>query len=392
MLQKATNAKENSTNGEIEEEIRLAWNKVYMDSYLDSSTDKVEALETELKGSEVKRNGDFLDIKYKGKDISINATTGEIKQPLPVIKAGEKAPATSNAQYKSGNYTAIIPAGFMVSDVKIVNETTGEVEKDETTIETGLVIRDDAENEFVWIPVGIPWRSASNKRITLARYEFKDANDSTSGTIVQVKTDGGAISVTDPWNNSFEVTEEAPREIGTNNAVAKNINDFISKTNAAGGFWIGRYEARTTSQTSRSSSSDPLTAVTEKPGNAVYNYIKQTDASVKAREMYSENKYFESDLINSYAWDTATLFLQEYDNREGTNFKPYSIQKSYNVDYPLAIGTIAETNKDKICNVYDMASNCYEWTTETAVGSNGPCVKRGGDYGGYFNYTSGRLR
>ena len=332
-----------------------------MDSYLDSNTNKAIALQAELKGSEVKPNGDFLDITYKEKTLSINATTGAIKQPLPVITAGQKAPATSNAQYKSGNYTAVIPAGFKVSN-----------QPGESSIETGLVIKDDAGNEFVWIPVGIPRKSDSSKTIELSRYTF-----------------GSNGTPTNQDSNSY--FEEEPRETGTNNAVAKNINEFISKTNVAGGFWIGRYEARTTSSTARSSSSDPLTAVTEKPEYSVYNYIKQTDASAKAIAMYDENDYFQSDLINSYAWDTATLFLQEYDNRTGSNFTKYSWQNSINKGSLLATGTVSETNKDKICNVYDMASNCYEWTTETSSNSPYPCVKRGGYCNDSDYYTSLRI-
>ena len=69
-----------------------------------------------------------------------------IDQPLPTITAGQTAPSGSNAVYKSGDYTA-------VSDVKVVNETTGVVEKDETTIENGLVVTDGSGNQWVWIPV-----------------------------------------------------------------------------------------------------------------------------------------------------------------------------------------------------------------------------------------------
>ena len=91
--------------------------------------------------------------------------------------------------------------------------------------------------------------------------------------------------------------------------------------------------------------------------------------------MYSANNYFESDLINSYAWDTAVLFLQEYDNRieavkDNSNYKAkYSIQARLSVrikNTGTNASSIAEDNKDKICNVYDMADNCYEWTTETS--------------------------
>ena len=49
---------------------------------------------------------------------------------------------TENATYTSGAYTAVIPTGFKISEVE-----------GEDAIETGLVIKDASDNEFVWIPV-----------------------------------------------------------------------------------------------------------------------------------------------------------------------------------------------------------------------------------------------
>ena len=64
----------------------------------------------------------------------------EIKRPAPEITTGQKAKVDSI--YKSGSYTAIIPAGFTVSN-----------EPGESSIENGLVVKDGSENEWVWIPV-----------------------------------------------------------------------------------------------------------------------------------------------------------------------------------------------------------------------------------------------
>ena len=40
----------------------------------------------------------------------------------------------------------------------------------------------------------------------------------------------------------------------------------------------------------------------------------------------------------------------------------------------------ATSKVDKQCNIFDMAGNCREWTTETSSDSNIPCVYRGGCY------------
>lgn len=343
MLQKAQTAKETSTEAEIEEEIRLAWNKVYADNYLNNYTIYQKA--SELKNA-LNENGNgniaILDndentVRYRGKEICIDEETGgiDIRQPLPTIGNGEKA-VNSNAIFKSGNYTAVIPSGFTVSN-----------HPGESSIETGLVIRDDAGNEFVWIPVGIKKISNPEEKILLGRYDF--AQDGTPSTY------SGSYVEEDSSNRTYP---------NYSNIVAKNINKFIENTNKAGGFWIGRYEARTTSSTARTAQTNELTEATENPENAIYDYVTQIDAATVSQRMYADNKYFECDLTNSYAWDTATLFLQEYDDRENRSI-PYS---QYCAGY----------NEDKICNIFDMSRNRFEWVTETINNSGSPYVRRGG--------------
>ena len=98
--------------------------------------------------------------------------------------------------------------------------------------------------------------------------------------------------------------------------------------------------------------------------------------------------------MNSYAWDTAVYFLQKFDNRANkASLKPYSQQTSLN-DSLASQGTnnLSEGSKqDVICNVYDMASNCWEWTTETYSSSDSPCTDRGGVYGNSYDCTSSRF-
>ena len=109
--------------------------------------------------------------------------------------------------------------------------------------------------------------------------------------------------------------------------------------------------------------------------------------------MYSSSN-FESDLINSYAWDTAIVFIQEfsgdtnYSQQRGRN-TARAVQKCGEsiLDYNLDEGDVAQ---DIRCNIYDMAGNTYEWSTETYSNTNYPCVYRGGSYGGTSYYTSYR--
>ena len=257
-----------------------------------------------------------------------------------------------------------VPAGFKIK----VDDTTNNA----TTVDKGIVIIDNNENEFVWIPTGKIYtdtaKTESNaKTINLNRYTF-DSNGN-------------------PTAQNDAVIEGWCQELATStrgNTTAKDINDFKTKASStgSGGFYIGRYEARTV--TARTAETDPITILTTKASEYVYNYVTQIQAADLARNMYKDSTKFTSDLMNSYSWDTATLFLQTF----GTN-STYSRQTRVSSSY-ASTGTNNQETKDVQCNVYDMASNTFEWTTETSSLSSYPCVFRGGDYYNSDYYTSCR--
>ena len=138
------------------------------------------------------------------------------------------------------------------------------------------------------------------------------------------------------------------------------MGDFITKTKANGGYYLGRYEASKGSDNKVKTQAD----------KAVWTDIAQPDTATAAREMYSSN-YVESDLINSYSWDTAIVFVQKYSGNSN-----YANKKSVNTS-KLNTGKAG----DKVCNIHDMASNCTEWSTEHSIYPHSPpYVIRGGDY------------
>ena len=258
----------------------------------------------------------------------------------------------------------VIPAGFKI---------TGEA----TTVDKGIVIEDATVDsngnatptngsQFVWVPVGkITKADGTETTITLGRYDF----DGTTGA-------------ESAYSGSDFVEEDANAPSTLKNiegkSIAKNITNFKNSVKANGGYYIGRYEARTT--TARNDEGNALTQITEKGTDQVYNYVTQKKAAEQAQGMYASNN-FTSDLMNSYAWDTAITFIQKCTDK--TN---YANQSSLNTSF-LSTGT---TN-DNPCNIFDMASNVPEWTTETSSISNMPCVGRGGYYyNSYYFYTSSR--
>ena len=294
----------------------------------------------------------------------VNGGTTEIPttgSTLGTVTGNEESNTT--VQDSLGN-KVVVPAGFKV----YIPEGTS---LEDYNVENGIIIEDvsakDATtkgSQFVWIPTGtIHRKNKEDVTINLDRYTFASNGDATQQGTNEIDEYNG-----DPCQ------ELASSSYG--NTTAVNIdgeNGFLEKASPAdeggtGGFYIGRYEART------DSTNDENQVVT-KAGNFVYNYVTQSQAATLSRNMYTSSN-FTSDLINSYAWDTALVFIQSCsdDNR-------YSQQNSSNI----SLSTTGTTNDVK-CNIYDMASNCYEWSTETAKNKTYPCVSRGGGY-----YNSGEL-
>ena len=110
--------------------------------------------------------------------------------------------------------------------------------------------------------------------------------------------------------------------------------------------------------------------------------------------MYGSEAKVTSDLINSYAWDTAIVFIQKCGTESNSSTYSDTVgQSSTSASAPQITGTniLNATKKvDKQCNIFDMAGNCREWTTETYSDYSYPCVYRGGSYNDSYSYTSYR--
>ena len=273
-----------------------------------------------------------------------------------------KGTETTNTTVKDnlGNQV-VVPAGF-----KVINPNDN--------VTNGIVVEDVTHeatkgSQFVWIPVGevvkeIKDGVKSTETVTLGRYVFNE--DGTIDTALSRKEPGEQLKAISISSSYFT---EGLKDSTTSNTHAKDIAIFKTKAESNHGYYIGRYEARDKSATSaRTSSSVETNQLVCTANNYVYNYITQPKAAELSRGMYSDSN-FESDLMNSYAWDTAVYFLQKFDNRANkASLKPYSQQKT-SLNYSLAsqgTNNLSDGSKqDVICNLYDMASNCYEWTTET---------------------------
>ena len=382
ILTQANNAKNATELASAKEKVELA--VIGAISQTRDGTLTVGNLRTELANYGGTVEGDTFPVtaKVDGKSFTVDAngnvaSAGSSTVPNPPAPTENgtlgtvTGSETKNTTVKDslGNQV-VVPAGF-----KVINPTEN--------VTDGIVVEDvshsaTAGSQFVWIPVGeVVKDSAGNKEtITLRRYVFNA--DGSVNTELSKTEPGDQLKTSSGYSYYFT---EGLKDSTTSNTHAKDIEDFKNKVNnITHGYYIGRYEARKNG-----------TQVTVKASDTVYNNITQPDAATVSRGMYSSDSNFESDLMNSYAWDTAVYFLQKFDNRANkASLKPYSRQTSLN-DSLASQGTnnLSEGSKqDVICNVYDMASNCWEWTTETYSDSYFPCTVRGGLYGSSRNYTS----
>ena len=310
---------------------------------------------------------------------TIPSTVEEAKQDKTVFP--EKTPI----QDEKGN-TIVVPEGFKLA------EDSGD------TVQQGIVIEDafsEDENvrgsQYVWIPVGkfIKDDGTESNEIVLGRYTFADDANGTpelqqaAYTAESPTNYTQSVVIEDRYSELSEYREgTASYDENGLNATAYELEAWVNSVKANGGYYIGRYEA---SYASGSSTSDYKAASKESTdfsedsmsysSGTLWNNITQLDASKVAINTYKNSSNgVRSDLMNSYAWDTAIVYIQE------AGITNYANQSSKNISLANT-----GTNNDEVCKINDMASNCAEWTTEYSSGTSNfgeaiPCVYRGGYY------------
>ena len=296
-------------------------------------------------------NADAEQNKFFGDaETAINeALGGTGGDTIEDIKGGEKLDETAQIKDNLGNIVWI-PGGFGVADDSGVN------------VEDGVVIEDNAGNQFVWIPVGeykVTTEKNSTGKLTnnLTRRSWGAKN------VVKEPTE---VNEDEAINGNF-YGEGATQDKDGNpiTTVAKDqIEAFKTSATTKGGFYIGRYEQGEGNVC--------------KAGVNAYTDVTRDQAKAQSKAMYKDNDFVVSELISSYARDTALNFMCQ-NHTEG-----YKIATTNDKTY----GNINTTKKeltgaytaDKYSNICDVLGNCCEWTTEYSSRSGAPCVLRGGDY------------
>ena len=307
------------------------------------------------------------------------------KEKLPDVEAGVRAETNSN--YKG----ATIPKGFTVSGIK-----------SEQSIDDGLVIYDIPEgttvdwtnpnsvktayNQFVWIPVEVTASDTETNIVAFTRSKWT-ANAETGGE----RTNGLSTDYTEP-DSTNDTTDKT--------GIVDQITELTKSIYKYGGFYIGRYEAG--SETPRTSSSG-VTTLGIKQDMYPYIYVKwgdsmssigTTGAVYLSNSLYNTNEYGATSMLCTGAcWDSMLDFIKDSkhsvtDSTKWGNYKnsetfeitrgAYAVYNNNTLGSFNNVGskyskmkntsillTTGATERNCSKNIYDVAGNCFEWTTES---------------------------
>ena len=235
----------------------------------------------------------------------------------------------------------------------------------EGTKDTGLVIQDEKGNEFVWVP----------------------ATESTY-----------AKDTSFPSYNNIKPTGD--------DTLPNGITDETADVVKYGGFYIGRYEAGIPEGDTSPSNKKGIPV--SKKGAIVWTYIDYTNSKASAESMIS-NEYVQTGLLTGKAWDTTCHWIE--DSLSSINASASLTDSRYYGNYSNSLAPANENSgikrtagfseNWKTKNIYDLAGNVWEWTSEA---DSSDFIYRGcscsGDGSGYpvsyryddsVSYTSGNV-
>ena len=441
ILKQATNARETNSKAEFEEQVKLA---VIASRVNDTANINLKTLDEEINkisGTTITKSTDDnlpWTVKKGSYEVTITAdgtitsnTTGKDdgkKDEDTKIDYGTKKP-------EEDTRTVIEQATAAKPEGSTIDLTTNE--------DTGIVMIDSNDNEWVWVEVpatvftgATSSTDYNNIKADLIEY----ASDYREGSKGQGKnwTDewyavDGSTLVTASTEGLTEAQKLLNNGCGlTYNEYNTNYNKMLSSIYTNKGFYIGRYEAGIVgSDENTSLARYSRTEITSSSPKAVskkdmipYNYVRCSDAQQLANGMSTGNKTsslmygIQWDLVCKFLevksnWDTSTNTAQYYIKENSTSWGNYknssvtlvrgkyntnpssssstwtpfstdtenvtSSKTNSNASYYQLLTTGASEETNKM-NIYDFAGNELEWTLEKTNYPGSPCVLRGGSY------------
>ena len=310
---------------------------------------------------------------------------------------------TINGQEPNIN-NPIIPKGY--TPINAGNATWGDGNSNpvQSSIANGLVIKDDNNNEWVWIPVEASVLSGmyetSNDGIALSGDVGVTTKMYTKSTTIGRTGDTTTLSRSTPNTTDYRepdlVTDydtdesyyktilgyDSPKAMAE--AFTTDYANMIASIQKYGGFYIGRYEL----------SNDGV-----QKGKATLTNTNWYNLYKKCTTLNASDKV-ESKMIWGIQWDLACDFISKKGEQKSiTNSTAWGNYYDSTGNAAVMDGETKKYGSKQVTgyseywkanNIYDIAGNCWEWTQEADNTSSR--ARRGGSYivGGSSYPASGR--
>ena len=345
---------------------------------------------------------------YLTTNITELETFSEIYEETTKYEDKETKPVEGGEGQEEIVGTVYIPAGFRVSTSSLTNK-----------IVNGLVIEDEQENQYVWIPVEnvvwdgkteikedykpmVKYQSGYNEESTEQYFEGLAYNFSGTTSSRNTSTGLGTNSYREPalitgTNNTSwvytigsqydAVNYNQLSEIGINSATQmgeylnNKYTEMVESIKKYGGFYVGRYETSLFTEEGTNSTNGTVvkSVIGEQPmANIDWYKMYLSQDSNYEKNPYHASTSVTSSMITGSQWDTMLNYILKGSDKE----KVTAITGNHT-------GTREETGKfgsDIMSNIFDLSSNVREWTTEGY--SSMSRITRGGDYGATNVYTA----
>lgn len=336
--------------------------KQYLDSEL-SNYSEVDSTEEVDEG---------IQVTFKTSRTYLVDADGNVTQiiVMPTVTIPPATAVAENTKYKDkNNDIAVIPKDFKVSD-----------DPDDQTIETGLVVKDSKDNEWVWIPVdnvkdmyiteGAPFTLCGETGVTTSMASKSEIFNGYKRT-----TPGISVA---PYFREPDLTTSYDNDENAQMAGFKDtldmakslVNDYeemIASVGKYGGFYVGRYEL-----------TGNLVSPTEISGTPIefINWYNIYNACKK----FTTNE-IESRMVWGCQWDMVCKFISEHGDKKNItdsstwgNYKTTKVLSSDGSSTIKASGTSNKLNTGittfTMANkIYDIAGNYWEWTQEVGIGN-----------------------
>ena len=342
-------------------------------------------------------------------------------EPTPKVNVNEKATDNSTINGKKGNSNnPTIPEGYIPINTETSSWGDGTSAPTQDSVDHGLVIKDDSNNEWVWIPVPdvtVMCDTANETEYTLTGTSGETAvktnlysstitigKDSNTKTITRTtpgtSTSGSyrepdLVVKNNSGNEDYDAKEEYYKTILGFDSKEKMAETFVAdykemieSIKTYGGFYIGRYEL------SEAGVQKNQPTLTNTNWYNLYKKCKSLNASDKV----------ETRMIWGCQWDVTMNWLissgaktsdevnkdsSSWGNYKGTSVKADDGTTEIKASTTSSVLNTGITTFTMVNNIYDLAGNCEEWTQD-AVGTSTRAVRGGEYYGSGSGYPASR--